>query len=214
MNKVKLIKQNQKPTIPDEFNKIVADPDSFEKSLITSRANLISRYQQFKTDVRNGKLGKTAQFWMMYIDLMELQQLAHTSIQTNDYDMRLYAWENILPYYFALNKVNYARYGTYYVETLKQIDIRYPGLKPLLEKKGMSVQAQIAYPVRTAIYQRGEQSINRDAKAAVMALVNIQTTENWDVWDKFIRINHSKYQQVSYQKYFPCVKIIVKFSLS
>ena len=122
LNKVKLIKQNQKPTIPDEFNKIVADPDSFEKSLITSRANLISRYQQFKTDVRNGKLGKTAQFWMMYIDLMELQQMAHTSIQTNDFDMRLYAWENILPYYFALNKVNYARYGTYYVETLKQID--------------------------------------------------------------------------------------------
>ena len=78
----------------------------------------------------------------------------------------------------------------------------------------MSVQAQIAYPVRTAINQRGEQSINRDAKAARMALINFQTTENWDVWDKFIQINHSKYQQVLYQKYFPCVKIIVKLSLS
>ena len=104
------------------MNEIAADRDSFEKSLITSCANLISRYQQFKTDVGNGKLGKTAQLWMMYIDLMELQQMAHASIQTNDYDMRLYAWENILPYYFALNKVNYARYGTYYEETLKQID--------------------------------------------------------------------------------------------
>ena len=49
--------------------------------------------------------------------------MAHTSIQTNDYDMHLYTWENILAYYFALNKVNYARYGAYYVETLKQIDI-------------------------------------------------------------------------------------------
>ena len=134
----------EKPTIPDELNEIAADPDSFEKSLITSCANLISRYQQFKTDVRNGKLGKTTKFWIMYTDLMELQQMAHTSIQANDYDTRLHAWENILPYYFALNKVNYARYGTYYVETLKQIDIRYPGLKPLLEKRGMSVQAQIA----------------------------------------------------------------------
>ena len=67
----------------------------------------------------------------------------------------------------------------------------------------MSLQAQIAYPVRTAIDQRGKQSMNRDAKTARMALINIQTTENWDVWDKFIRINHSKYQQVSYQKYFP-----------
>ena len=135
-------------------------------------------------------------------------------LECYDYDMRLYAWENILPYYFALNKINYARYGTCYVETLKQIDIRYPGLKPFFEKRRMSVQAQIAYPVRTAIDQRGEQSMNRDAKTAGMALVNIQTTENWDVWDKFIRINHSKYQQVLYQKYFTCVKIIVKFSLS
>ena len=57
-------------------------------------------------------------------------------LECYDYDMRLYAWENILPYYFALNKVNYARYGTYYVETLKQIDIRYPGLKPIVGKKG------------------------------------------------------------------------------
>ena len=60
---------------------------------------------------------------MMYIDLMELHQIARTSVQTNDYDMRLYAWENILPYYFALSKLNYVRYGTYYVQTLKQIDI-------------------------------------------------------------------------------------------
>ena len=182
--------------------------------MITSCANLISSYQQFKTDIRNGKLGKTAQFWMMYIDLMELQQMAHTSIQTNDFGMRLYAWENILPYYFALNKVNYARNGTYYLETLKQIDIRNPGLKTLLEKRGMSAQAQIAYPIRTATDQRWEQSINRDAKTAGVALVNIQTTKNWDAWDKFIRTNHSKYQQVSYQKYFSCVKIIFRFSLS
>ena len=50
----------------------------------------------------------------------------------------------------------------------------------------MSVQAQIAYPVRTAFDQRGEQSINRDAKTAGTTLVTIQTTENWDVWNKFI----------------------------
>ena len=61
-------------------------------------------------------------------------------LECYDYDICLYAWENILPYYFALNKVNYVRYGTCYVETLKQIDIRYPGLKPLLEKRGMSVR--------------------------------------------------------------------------
>ena len=33
--------------------------------------------------------------------------------------------------------------------------------------KGMSVQAQTVHPVRTAIDQRGEQTINKDAKTTV-----------------------------------------------
>ena len=40
-----------------------------------------------------------------------------------------------LPFYFALNKINYARYGSYYVETLKLIDITHPDLKEMLKKR-------------------------------------------------------------------------------
>ena len=40
-------------------------------------------------------------------------------------------------------------------------------LKELLMAKGMSVQAQTVHPVRTAIDQRGEQTINKDAKTTV-----------------------------------------------
>ena len=38
------------------------------------------------------------------------------------------------------------------------------GMKELLMEKGMSVQAQTVHPARTAIDQRGEQTINKDAK--------------------------------------------------
>ena len=70
----------------------------------------------------------------------------------------------MLSMYFAFNKTNHTRYGTWYVQTMKEIDDRYPGLKPLLQSNGLSVQAQTAYPIQTSIDQRGEQSINRDAK--------------------------------------------------
>ena len=40
-----------------------------------------------------------------------------------------------LPFYFALNKISYARYGIYYVETLKLIEITHPGLKKMLKKR-------------------------------------------------------------------------------
>ena len=47
---------------------------------------------------------------------------------------------------------------------MKEIDLRYPGLKETFKLSGISVQAQSAYPSRTSIDQRGEQSINRDAE--------------------------------------------------
>ena len=47
---------------------------------------------------------------------------------------------------------------------LENIEQIYPGLKELLRYKGLSVQAQDRYKLHTAIDQRGEQSINRDAK--------------------------------------------------
>ena len=102
------------------------------------------------------------------MDLRRLQHQAHAAIQTNDFEMRLDAWERVLSYYFIFNKMNYTRYGSYHVQLLKQIESKYPGLKELLLPCGLSVQAQETYPVRTAIEQRGEQTINRDAKTSGM----------------------------------------------
>ena len=42
---------------------------------------------------------------------MRLQHQIHTASQTNDFDMRLHAWDNKLPMYFAFNKTNYVRYA-------------------------------------------------------------------------------------------------------
>ena len=97
------------------------------------------------------------------MDLMKHEHMAHTAMQTNDFDLRVESWEKFLPFYFAFNKVNYARYGSYYY-TLKNMETLYPGLKDMLEKLGLSVQAQDRYQIRTALEQRGEQIINGDAK--------------------------------------------------
>ena len=71
---------------------------------------------------------------------------------------------NICSFLLALGKTNYARYGSFYVHQMKSIDIIFPGLKTFLEENGMSVQAQEKYALRTAVDQRGEQTINKNAK--------------------------------------------------
>ena len=65
---------------------------------------------------------------------------------------------------FALNKTYYSSLGAYYIRILKAIELLYPGCKDVLSKTGLSIQAQDLYPHRIAIDQRGEQTINRDAK--------------------------------------------------
>ena len=80
--------------------------------------------------------------------------------------MRLDRLEKALPMSLALNKQNYARYGTIYVYSLTNIETTHPGCKKLLLNKGLSVQAQSRYPLRPSIDQHGEQTINRDTKTS------------------------------------------------
>ena len=47
---------------------------------------------------------------------------------------------------------------------LKNLDQSHPGLRTLLLKKGLTAQAQEKDLCKTAIDQRGEQSINQDAQ--------------------------------------------------
>ena len=65
---------------------------------------------------------------------------------------------------FALNKTYYSSLGAYYIRILKAIELLYPGCKDLLSKTGLSIQAQDLYPHHIVIDQRGEQTINWDAK--------------------------------------------------
>ena len=122
-------------------------------------------YSKFKQWIRNEEFGKTAKFWLcLYLNVMRFQHFAHLSVQENNFEMKLICWEFFLPFYFALNKTNYSRYGSYYLRLLQDIEEVYPGLKELLRYKGLLVQAQSRYMLCTAIDQRGEQTINRDAK--------------------------------------------------
>ena len=137
-----------------------------DESLLAEAEMLFCSYESYREQVRNGSLGKIAQFWILYLVMMRMQHVIHTAVQENDFDARFAAWKYFIPLYFAFNKTNYARYGSFYVETLQSIEEKYPGLKEMLKKAGLSVQGQDKYLLRIAIDQRGEQTINHDAKTS------------------------------------------------
>ena len=151
--------------IPEELNHAAGESfQNLTQELLCKAECFLKKYQIFKNKIRNGDFGKTPQFWLsLYIDLIQILQ-AHLAVQENDFEGRAFAWKKILPMYFALNKTNYARYGSYYVGVLENIEEMYPGAKQLLTKNGFSVQAQDRYLLRTAVDQSGEQTINLDAE--------------------------------------------------
>ena len=101
-----------KPAIPDELVQLSADPnnDSVNSELIEELETLSNSYELFRKNVRYGAIGKTAQFWVMYADLMRYQVMAHTAVQENDLDTLIYCWQIFIPMYFAMNKTHYSRY--------------------------------------------------------------------------------------------------------
>ena len=49
-------------------------------------------------------------FWIVYyLDMVSNLHKLHHAVQSNDYDLLLKALLNILPFFFALDKQNYAR---------------------------------------------------------------------------------------------------------
>ena len=70
---------------------------------------LFNKYESYRNDVRNGRIGRTAQFWSLYLDLTRYQTMAHTAVQENDTKSLMFCWRQYLPLYFALNKLHYAR---------------------------------------------------------------------------------------------------------
>ena len=97
------------------------------------------KYESLKSCCLRGEFGKTPQFWMTYQKAIDRQHKFNFSINTNDFDLRLKCWKDSLPLCFATNKQNYARYGTYHITQLENIDLTHPGLKEKLQEMGLSV---------------------------------------------------------------------------
>ena len=68
-----------------------------------------ARYQQFKQSARDGHLGKTAQFWLSYMDIVWLILTLIKATKMNDLQLHLASGYSLCPILFAYDHTNYAR---------------------------------------------------------------------------------------------------------
>lgn len=152
---------------PDELEtmikEIVTDVDC--KDIISQRPFRAyeEEYMKKKMECLQGHHGKTAQFWMSYLDLIERLHELHFSVNTNDFQLRLHCWRELISLCFSTNKQNYARYGAYYCLQSENLDKTHPGALKELEDKGLSV-CRNDLNIRQSIDGAGEQTFMKSSK--------------------------------------------------
>lgn len=127
-------------------------------------------YMKKKMECRHGYHGKTAHFWMTYLDLVERQHTLHFSVNMNDFQLRLHCWREILSLCFSTNKQNYARYGAYYCLQSEKLNETHPGAMEELQDKGFSV-CRNSLDIRQSIDGAGEQTFMKNSKTTGTLMV-------------------------------------------
>ena len=121
-------------------------------------------YQSFKTSVRIGKLGKTAQYWLSYMDNVWMILMLIKLTKSNDLDLHIAALYQLCPLLFAFDHHNYARYLPVYLMMLMNLNKTHPGSDDMLRKNGYNVCRSLIPLSRNAVDIRIEQTISRHTK--------------------------------------------------
>jgi hypothetical protein len=109
--------------------------------------------------------GDLAGFWMSYIDLVDIMLDLLRSTREGDWKLHLSAIHRMIPWCFAYDKQNYAKYlSTYYAE-MSNLETEHPDVLDHLQNGGFSVQLGSQNPFgRIPVDQTVEETVNKDTQ--------------------------------------------------
>jgi hypothetical protein len=94
--------------------------------------DLSDQYEDFKNKVRQGQLGKTAQFWVSYCDCVWTLLRFQLAVKMNDLSLFIRSLREMCGILFSSNHLNYAKYLPLYYTLLMNLDSTHPGASTLL----------------------------------------------------------------------------------
>jgi hypothetical protein len=136
----------------------------------------LQKYEDFFQKVLNGKLGSTAHFWAIYIFMINLlHRELQRCVKMNDVGGYIKIFPTLLVVYFAVNRPNYARWGTLFLHKLKRAD---PELREVLENGAFSIRRTQKNYSRSAVDLSLEQTVNRDSASKMKGIVSFRNSES------------------------------------
>ena len=121
-------------------------------------------YESFKDSIREGKLGKSPQQWMSYMDHVWLVLGFIFSVKTNDFELYHACTFQMRGSFFVFNGQNYARYLTYFSAFLANLDESHPEASELFRAGALSVARSFVPGNRCAVDKTIEETFMKHSK--------------------------------------------------
>lgn len=162
-------------------NDVVSDSDTSVEhcQLLADNAalnDLQEKYERFFQDVIAGKHGGTAAYWAIYVYLINrVYRDLQRAVRTNDVDRYIQILPEVIDVFFALNRPNYARWGSLFLNKLQNMD---PKAREILEAGGMSIRRTKKSYSRCAVDLTLEQTVNRDASSPTKGIATFTNSHS------------------------------------
>ena len=86
--------------------------ENLKKRLKNDGVNsLLNKLDEFKKEIRDGHHGKTAQYWIMFMDKVKVALQFLRATKENNLDLHIAMLEKMCVAFFNQDRINYARYG-------------------------------------------------------------------------------------------------------
>lgn len=156
--------------------------ETFQKEDLTS---IMDEYFKYKAETLNEKHGKTAKYYVIYIDLIINYHMLTRSIRTGNFNLLKYVIPRINNLFFVTNQVNYARWLLKYYDNLLLLDTTHPDIFEAF-KQGLLGSKRTSNPFSRMPYDLTlEQTYNADAARRLTGIT--QFTNSYSARERWAR---------------------------
>ena len=170
-------------TLRLELDNLHASGDITMYSFPKEIEDVIEQYEAFCKQTMQGSLGKTAQYWMQYIDMIHLYHNFSRSIRSGDLDLYTSCLPEVASYFFALNHQNYSRWSIKYHDNLIKLEETHPEVYDEFKAGRFGIKRTSKGFSKSPIDLTLEQTINKDAArqgGGISAMTNsISARQRW-----------------------------------
>ena len=183
-------------TIRSELNIIKKNQDSDTHVYSKELLDIVSDYKNYWNESLSGMPGKTAQFYMKYVEMIHLYHDFSRSGHTGDFNTYVTSIPKIKKF-FALNQPNYSRQLVKQNTNLLVAPNTHPEVYQELKKRMFGIKRSSKSFSRSPIDLALEKTINADAanqRTGILSLTNsISARQQWAESHFFAYVSHIKF---------------------